>query len=85
MQRRSPPIAVVTFIGDGMEASGLAALLTGAGLEVERVEYVVLTPGPLRVRFPSTSDRIAGDARLGPLFGAQLVVAARKPSDNTLG
>lgn len=55
-----------------------------AGLEVERIEYIALPiPAPLRRVLPSRAAPIvtrldAVGPRLGPLFGAQFVVAARK-------
>lgn len=58
----------------------LEALLAEAGLEVERVEYIVLVPGPLRARFPDFTGRLDGP-RLGPFLGTQLVVAARKSGE----
>lgn len=60
----------------------LEFLLRDAGLEVEHVQYIVVTTIPLRAHFPSVSARVAGylgGSELGSFFGAQLVVAARKP------
>lgn len=66
----------------------LEAQLTAAGLAVERVEYITLIPALIRRRFPFFSRRLAdllGRSRVGPLVGAQLVVAARKPGGRMLG
>lgn len=66
----------------------LEALLRNAGLEVEHVEYIVVGPTLLRVHFPSLSARIAGylgGPQRGPFFGAQLVLAARKPGSGMSG
>ena len=55
-----------------------------AGLEVERIEYIALPiPAPLRRVLPPRVSRIVTrldvvGSRLGPLFGKQFVVAARK-------
>ena len=65
----------------------LQAQLASVGLEVEQIEYVALTPAPLRLRFPSVSRRLAGllgGTLLGPFFASQLVLAARKRDEARL-
>lgn len=79
----------VTLPRPGMlSRRGLEAQLAAAGLQVERVEFIVSAPTPLRLHFPSVGRRVAvrlGGPRLGPLFGGQFVLSARKPDRKTVG